>query len=215
MDNKKLILGMSGGVDSTSAALIAIKNGYSVKGITHVVTEGGFAEAENAKRLCDSLGIEHETLDLREEFERDVIKYFVETYGAGKTPNPCVICNKKIKFPYLFSHDENAAVATGHYARIEKCGDSYLLKKGRDAKKDQSYMLWALPRESLARLVFPLGDMTKEEVREIAFEHSLEVANKKDSQDICFIPDGDHLAFMKKYLGVDGFPSGAYTDVSN
>ncbi len=214
MKSKKLILGMSGGVDSTSAALIAIKNGYFVKGITHVVTDGGFIEAENAKKLCDSLGIDHEALDLRAEFEKEVIEYFVETYKAGKTPNPCVMCNKRIKFPYLFSKDSEAFVATGHYARIEKCGDSYLLKKGKDTKKDQSYMLWALPKEYLSRLVFPLGDMTKDEVRVLAAEHALDVATKKDSQDICFIQDGDHLAFMKNHLGVSSFPAGNYVDTS-
>lgn len=212
--NKKLILGMSGGVDSTSAALIALKDGYSVKGVTHVVTDGGFTEAENAKKLCCSLGLEHTTLDLRKEFSESVIEYFVDTYKAGKTPNPCVMCNKTVKFPYLFSQDSDAFVATGHYARIEKNGDSFLLKKGTDRKKDQSYMLWALPKECLSRLVFPLGNMTKDEVRFIASEYGLEVANKKDSQDICFIPDGDHLAFMKKFLEIDSFPSGNYVDAN-
>ncbi len=213
--NKKLILGISGGVDSATAAFLAVKAGYDVLGVTHAVTDQGFTEAENAKKLCTEMGLSHITLDLREEFKAEVIEYFVKAYKKGLTPNPCVMCNKKVKFPYLFNMaEEDDFVATGHYAIIEKAGDGHILKKGIDRKKDQSYMLWALPRESLSRLVFPLGKMTKEEVRTVASESGLPVAEKKDSQDICFIPDGDYVRFMKEYLGVSDFPSGNYVDIS-
>lgn len=213
MNEKKLILGMSGGVDSTSAALLALEQGYSVTGVTHVVTDTGFEESKKAKSVCRALGIEHRELDLRQVFRHSVIEYFAETYRMGGTPNPCVMCNKTVKLPYLFSEaGQTGLVATGHYARTERSGDSYLLKKGADAKKDQSYMLWAIDRELLSRLVFPLGSMTKEQVREFAREKGLESASRKDSQDICFIPDGDHIAFMKGYLGEAAFSSGNYLD---
>jgi len=210
---KKLILGISGGVDSATAAFLAVKEGYDVTGVTHAVTDGGLAEAKRAKELCDAMGLPHITLDLRDEFKNQVIEYFVSSYMQGITPNPCVMCNKTVKFPYLFSEaGENGLVATGHYAVIEKAGDRFLLKKGVDAKKDQSYMLWALPEKYLSRLVFPLGGMTKDEVRETAAAAGISVASKKDSQDICFIPDGDYVGFMMRHLGVKEFKKGSYTD---
>ena len=208
-----MILGISGGVDSATAAFLAVKAGYDVTGVTHAVTDGGLDEAKRAKVLCDAMGLPHVTLDLRDEFKNLVIEYFVNSYLQGITPNPCIMCNKTVKFPFLFSEaGDNSFVATGHYARIEKAGDRFLLKKGVDAKKDQSYMLWALPEKYLSRLVFPLGGMTKEEVREIAAAAGISVASKKDSQDICFIPDGDYVSFMKRHIGVKEFKRGNYTD---
>lgn len=210
---KELYLGMSGGVDSSTAALLANKAGYGVIGVTHIVCGDG-TEAERAALLCSSLGIPHEILDLREVFKREVEEYFVSSYERGETPNPCVICNKTVKFPYLFEKaGESAEVATGHYARIEKCGSRLAIKKGADPKKDQSYMLWTLSQDQLSRLYFPLGDLTKEEVRAIAAESGLECASKRDSQDICFIPDGDYASFIRSFRGYD-FREGDYVDIN-
>ena len=201
MADKKLIIGMSGGVDSSAAAYLSLEKGYSVTGVTHIVCGDGSA-AKSAEALCADIGIPHITLDLREEFRRDVMEYFVSSYEAGVTPNPCVMCNKKIKFPYLFSEaGEDGYVATGHYARIEKCGSRLAVKRGRDASKDQSYVLWSLTQEQLARIEFPLGDLTKTEVREIAREAGLPCAESKESQDICFIPDGNYRAFIEDFRG--------------
>ncbi len=214
-NSNKLILGISGGVDSATAAFLAVKAGYDVTGVTHAVTDSGLAEAKRAKELCDAMGLPHLILDLRDEFKKKVIEYFVNSYMNGITPNPCVMCNKTVKFPYLFSEaGKDGLVATGHYAIIEKTGDRFFLKKGVDEKKDQSYMLWALPEEYLSRLVFPLGGMTKDEVRETAAAAGISVASKKDSQDICFIPDGDYVGFMMRHLGVKDFKKGNYTDTA-
>lgn len=209
---KKMILGMSGGVDSSTAAFLSAREGYDVIGVTHIVCGEGYKAAEDAAEVCRALGIPHITQDLREVFRREVIEYFVSSYENGLTPNPCVMCNKTVKFPYLFDKlSEGDVAATGHYARIEKSGDRFLLKKGKDEKKDQSYVLWNLKEEQLSQLVFPLGDYTKEEIREIAREMSLPSAESRESQDICFIPDGDYAAFIERYRGRT-FERGNYTD---
>ncbi len=201
MADKKLIIGMSGGVDSSAAAYLSLGKGYSATGVTHVVCGDG-ADAKSAEALCAGIGIPHITLDLREEFRREVMEYFVSSYEAGATPNPCVMCNKKIKFPYLFSQaGEDGRVATGHYARVGKCGSRLAVKRGRDGSKDQSYVLWPLTQEQLARIEFPLGEYTKAEIREIAREAGLPCAESKESQDICFIPDGNYRAFIEDFRG--------------
>lgn len=201
MEEKKLFLGMSGGVDSSAAAYLCKKTGYSVTGVTHIMCGDGGA-ASGAANICRILDIPHKTLDLRDEFRREVEEYFVSSYAAGETPNPCVMCNRKIKFPYLFNEaGDDGLVATGHYARISKCGERYAVRRAADGKKDQSYVLWALPQEALSRIVFPLGDMTKSEAREVARASSLPCADSKESQDICFIPDGDYRAFIENFHG--------------
>ncbi len=200
-NKKRMIIGMSGGVDSSAAAYLSVKEGYDATGVTHVVCGDG-AAANAAKEICDVIGISHVTLDLRDEFRREVMEYFVSSYEAGLTPNPCVACNRAIKFPYLFREaGEDGVVATGHYARIEKYGSRYAVVRGRDRSKDQSYVLWTLTQEMLSRISFPLGEYTKSEVREIAAESRLPSAANKESQDICFIPDGNYRAFIESFRG--------------
>ena len=197
--NKKMIVGMSGGVDSSAAAYLSLEKGYRVTGVTHVVCGDGAAAAA-AEALCAAMGIPHVTLDLREEFRREVTEYFVSSYEAGETPNPCVMCNKKIKFPYLFTEaGEEGIVATGHYARIERCGSRLAVKRGADRSKNQSYVLWPLTQEQLSRIEFPLGEYTKTEVRGIARAAGFPCADGKESQDICFIPDGNYRAFIESF----------------
>ena len=196
---KKLFLGMSGGVDSSAAAYLCKAQGYDVQGVTHTVCGDG-AAAKGAAEICRILGIPHKEIDLRGEFRREVMEYFVSSYERGETPNPCVMCNRRIKFPYIFREaGEDGLVATGHYARIAKCGERYAVRRARDPKKDQSYVLWALGQDMLSRIVFPLGEMTKDEVREIAREAALPCAESKESQDICFIPDGNYRAFIEEF----------------
>jgi len=205
--NKKVIIGMSGGVDSAVAAALLKKDGFEVIGVTLQMFNaegpppGGGSEntANDAKTVAGQLGIDHVTLDLRERFRRHVMDYLFDTYTAGKTPNPCVQCNKFVKFAALFDYaDEVGAnyVATGHYARVEYDGGMYLLKKS--AHKDQTYVLYSLTQARLSRLLTPLGSKTKEEVRAIAEKLELKVAQKPDSQDICFIPDGDYVGFFER-----------------
>ena len=209
-DKKIAVLGMSGGVDSSAALSVLINNGYDVIGVTHIVQDRAVNDANEAAALCKAFGKEHITLDLREEFRREVIDYFVNEYKNGRTPNPCVKCNEKIKFPYLFKEaGEDGVVATGHYARIVKCADRHLLMRGKDPKKDQSYVLWRLTGDELSRIIFPLGEMSKEEVRQIALENGMSSALKKESQDICFIPDGDYARFIKEYANIS-FNAGDY-----
>ena len=196
---KKLFLGMSGGVDSSVAAYLCKKEGYDVHGVTHTVCGDG-AAASGAAKICRIIGIPHTEIDLRDEFRREVMEYFVSSYERGETPNPCVMCNRRIKFPYIFREaGEDGLVATGHYAKIGKYGSRYAVRRGADPKKDQSYVLWALTQEMLSRIVFPLGEMMKDEVREVAREAALPCAVSKESQDICFIPDGDYRAFIERF----------------
>lgn len=198
---KRLYLGMSGGVDSSVAAYLSLKEGYDVTGVTHIVYKDTEC-AEKAKRICSFYGIPHITKDLRDEFRSEVIDYFVSSYKEGRTPNPCVMCNKTVKFPYLFDEaGDGGLVATGHYAKIVKCGSRLAIGKAADDRKDQSYVLWSLTQEMLGRIRFPLGDLRKTQVKEIAREQNLECAEGKESQDICFIPDGDYRAFIEEYLG--------------
>lgn len=200
-ETKKVFLGMSGGVDSSIAAEILKTSGYDVHGVTHVMCDGAGRDAQDARDLCAVLGIPHTTLDIRNEFRKEVMEYFADEYEAGRTPNPCVRCNEKIKFPYLFdiAEKENALVATGHYARIEKQGDRYLLLRGKDEKKDQSYVLWRLKADQLSKIIFPLGAMTKAEAKQLAADKGFSAALKRESQDICFIPDGDYASFIKSF----------------
>ena len=212
---KKIMLGMSGGVDSTVAAHLIKEAGYDVTGVTlSLYPENGLAEAEEAKRVAASMGIPHETVDLSDAFHREVIGRFIRAYQSGETPNPCIDCNRTIKFGEMLRYAEAHGVpliGTGHYARIERDGDRFLLKRARDASKDQTYVLYCLTQHQLAHTLFPLGEYRKSEIREIAEAEGFINARKHDSQDICFVPDGDYAAFIEKYTG-ETFPEGDYID---
>ena len=208
---------MSGGVDSSVAALLLKNRGYEVIGVTLSIWEESeikiksyrgccSLEAVNdAKRVAAKLGIPHYTLNFQKEFQESVIDYFVKEYSRGRTPNPCLKCNQIIKFELLLKKALGLGadyLATGHYARIEydKKRGVFLLKKGVDKKKDQSYVLYMLNQETLPLILFPLGELTKDEVRKIAKEAGLPTAMKSESQEICFIPDNDYPAFLQKRL---------------
>lgn len=193
---------MSGGVDSSVAALLCKESGYDCIGVTMQQLDIPGGEADGARAICDKLGIPFYSLDLKREFKCAVINDFIKSYELGETPNPCVVCNKKLKFGALldFAAEKGCEyIATGHYARIEERDGSVYLKKAVDPSKDQSYMLWALGREQLSHVMFPLGELTKAEVREIARKNGFENSEKKDSQDICFVPDGDYAGVIERY----------------
>lgn len=196
---------MSGGVDSSVAAFLLKEKGYDVLGITLKLTENDDGtNARDAKEVADHLGISHITVDLRDDFKESVTDYFVNEYKEGRTPNPCVLCNKKIKFGKMLDlADEYGCthIATGHYANILKNNDgSFSLARAAFREKDQTYFLYTLSQNQLSRSLMPLGNFSKPEVRELAEKIGLGVSKRRDSQDICFIPDGDKNAFLKKYL---------------
>lgn len=203
--DKKCFVAVSGGVDS-AVALNLLKKEYSVEGITmrpfgSELVPNAKDESADAKRLCDSLGVRHTLLDLSDEFRKTVIADFIRAYQNGETPNPCVVCNRHIKFGALADYAfENgaSAYATGHYVRVKESGGRRIITRASDPDKDQSYVLWSLTSEQVSRFYAPLGEYTKKEVRELAESFGLHVANKSDSQDICFIPDGDYRAFLDR-----------------
>ncbi len=218
---EKVLVAMSGGVDSSAAALLLKRAGYDVYGMTLRLYSkndeplGSLQSEIDAKKVCDSLGIPFYVADYRKEFYEDVICEFIAAYERGETPNPCVICNRKVKFEYMLREADRLGIgkiATGHYVRIEKNEDKYIIRKGKDEKKDQSYMLAYLTKAQLSRTLFPLGDMTKDEIRAVAESEELPVAHKKDSQDICFIPDGDYARFIED-VTKKTYPEGEFTDL--
>lgn len=210
----KLAVAMSGGVDSSVAALLATKDNKNALGVTMSVFEGASEQDSiDAAAVAKRLGFGHITLDLSEEFRETVMRYFSDSYIAGETPNPCVFCNKAIKFGVLFDR-VNAlgcdTIATGHYARTKKdASGRILLEKAVFAEKDQSYVLWQLSQKQLASARFPLGEYTKPQVREIAAEYGFESSNRPDSQDICFVPDGNYRRFIEEFTGRI-FPEGDF-----
>ena len=214
---EKVLVGMSGGVDSSAAALVLKNKGYDVCGITLTLTENDNSrDINDAKKVCEKLGINHTVLDLRKEFRENVISYFINEYKSGRTPNPCIACNKHIKFGAMLDYANKNGfdkIATGHYARVEEENGRFLLKRGVDLSKDQSYVLFSLTQNQLSRLLLPLGDISKPQVREMTEKAGLISADRPDSQDICFVPDGDYAAFIEK---TDGFTSekGDYVDIN-
>jgi tRNA-specific 2-thiouridylase len=209
-----VVVGLSGGVDSSAAAALLLQQGYELVGITlKLWPQDCVARAEDkccgpqavadARAVCHKLGIPFYLVDEAEDFQREVIAYFASEYKAGRTPNPCVMCNEKLKFGTLIRRARQLGaeyVATGHYARVERDAGTgrTLLRRGRDPRKDQSYFLFSLRQDQLARSLFPLGDLTKDHTREVARERKLKTAEKEESMEICFVPDDDYGRFLRQ-----------------
>ncbi len=206
---KHICAAMSGGVDSSVVARLLLDEGHVVSGATMVLHEesaAATADVADARAVCDRLGLAHRVYDMRKAFRRAVMEDFAAVYEAGETPNPCVVCNREIKFGALLDAvlaDGADALATGHFARIgyDAGAGRHLILRAKDADKDQSYVLWQLSQAVLARVVLPLGELTKAEVRAMATEAGFVTAHKSDSQDICFVPDGDYATFLHRLTG--------------
>jgi len=224
---QRVLLGMSGGVDSSVAGYLLREQGYDVIGVTMKVwPQDCISRAEDkccgpqavadARNVAHALGIPHYVVDEADQFERLVIDYFSSEYQAGRTPNPCVMCNEKLKFGNLWKKAEALGcdyIATGHYAIIEHHAGQAVLRKGADSRKDQSYFLFSLRQAQLQRALTPLGAMSKPDIREIARSLGLKVADKVDSQEICFVPGNDYKAFLRSHLGESEFHAGGIYDL--
>ncbi|MCQ2449915.1 MAG: tRNA 2-thiouridine(34) synthase MnmA [Clostridia bacterium] len=214
---ESVLVGMSGGVDSSVAAAVLLEKGFMPTGCTLRLFDKGddpLKEARDAADVCERLGIAHIVPDLRELFCNTVIQNFLDEYLSGRTPNPCIVCNKTVKFGRMLDiARENGIdkVATGHYATVMQQNGRYLLIRPKDRSKDQTYVLYHLTQDQLAHTLFPLNDLTKDEAREMAERYGFVTAHKKDSQDICFVPDGDYAAFIEKTTGISA-ESGNFID---
>lgn len=211
---KNLAIGLSGGVDSAAAAHILLQKGYGVTGIILRLKPENAADSDiaDAQKIADKLGIKLHILDLREYFSDTVISHFISEYLAGRTPNPCIECNSLIKFGAMLDFALEIGcdgIATGHYAKIEENGGRFLLKRSAGAK-DQSYFLYKLTQNQLSKIMFPLDGLDKDEIRQIALDAGLPVAQKRDSQEICFVPNDDYIAFLSG-KGISS-PEGNFTD---
>lgn len=228
MGNKRVVVAMSGGVDSSVTAFLLKEQGYDVIGISMNLWEysdksDGYSgccsleDIQDARSVAWSIDIPHYSINFREEFKKEVVDYFIKEYMNGKTPNPCILCNDRLKFNHLMRlADEIGAeyIATGHYARnvYDDRRKINVLMKGVDRNKDQSYFLFGLKQWQLSRIIFPLGELTKSDVRSIASMIGLRVAEKKESQDICFITEKDREEFFKRYIPVNGSMMGKIVD---
>lgn len=213
---KRAVVAMSGGVDSSVAAALLARDGYDVVGVTMRLFSApseqmaklnksccSLEDVDDARAVCRKIGAKHYFLNFEEEFQKHVVDYFVSEYERGRTPHPCLACNDRLKFDFLFKRAELMdadIIATGHYGRIHEHNGEYQLLAGIDSMKDQSYVLYTLKQDQLAKLALPIGDYSKDEIREVARELGLSIADKPDSQDICFIPDGDYNRFIEPRL---------------
>lgn len=221
----KALIAMSGGVDSSLAAKLTLDAGFDCIGCTMKLYDGedissgshtccSLSDVEDARSVAFKLGIPYYVFNFKDDFNDKVIKRFIESYEAGITPNPCIDCNRYMKFDKLFERAKVMGcghVVTGHYARIEKIDGRFVLKKAIDASKDQSYVLYSMTQYQLEHAMFPLGSLKKTEVRKIAEENSFVNASKPDSQDICFVPDGDYASFLERATGKE-YPEGDFVD---
>lgn len=229
---KKIMVGMSGGVDSSAAALILRDSGADVTGVTLKLFSdddltdtqreakvcGALSDAEDARLAAEHLGLKHMVVDMKEDFQNYVIKKFSQSYLEGKTPNPCIECNRHIKFGRMLEYARELGfdgVATGHYAvkEYDERSGRYLLKRPTDKRKDQTYVLYSLTQEQLEHIEFPLGDMEKTDVRALVQAAGLMNCEKPDSQDICFVPDGDYAGFIERSTGINSL-RGNFTDTA-
>ena len=216
MMDKRVLIGMSGGVDSSTAAYLACQEGYCCTGATMELVSGG-ADAADARSVAQRLGMEHVVLPFQQAFSQQVIQPFVDSYEKGLTPNPCIRCNQALKFGVLLDWALEQGydyVASGHYARLRRDENTgrYLLYQAADPAKDQTYFLAGLNQRQLSHILFPLGELTKQQVRQIAESQGFVNARKRDSQDICFIPDGDYAAFLERFTGKT-YPQGTYLNL--
>ncbi len=216
---KRIVIGMSGGVDSTVAAALLKERGFEVIGVTMRLWDGeeegsccSLSSVEDARRACYKLGIDYHVLDFRSDFEKNVVDYFVDEYKNARTPNPCIACNRFLKFDAMLEKArllDADLIATGHYARVERDEKSgrYILRRAKAKEKDQTYVLYSLTQSQLSKMYLPLGDIeSKDEVRGIARRLGFDVADKPDSQEICFVPDNDYASFIERYGGAKSEP---------
>ena len=213
---KKALIALSGGVDSSVAAHLMLEKGYECIGATMRLLDNAEGQIADAKAVADRLEIPFYAFDMRKEFRESIIDAFIQSYEQGETPNPCVLCNRKMKFGMLLEKATELGcdlIATGHYAKTEYSCGRYILKKAETLAKDQSYFLYSLSQEQLSRIEFPLGDYNKDEIRAIAADLNLVTAKKKYSQDICFVPDGDYIKVIEDYTDKT-YPKGNFVDAS-